>query len=210
MGIKALQECPLDVCMSTIFLAAQGIESREDDLHLRFRFKLCASPPRSSSCPQKLSKNQRPSSSRRLLSKCSTAAVRSPLYRLCIRSPATRLDAVCTFPPEYCEFGSSLTRCKEWLNESHPDLYPKYYSDGAFLRCSWCSVTCPSVPRDSSHDRSFASEALQAKVGTLSLEAQTKLEKETAKKEAKAEAKADAEKKKKLVRSLTPIASCAR
>lgn len=41
-------------------------------------------------------------------------------------------------------------------------------------------------------------EALQAKVGTLSLEAQTKLEKDTAKKEAKAEAKADAALKKKL------------
>ncbi|THH10303.1 hypothetical protein EW146_g8413 [Bondarzewia mesenterica] len=76
---------------------------------------------------------------------------------------------VCTFPLEYCEFGSSLTRCKEWLNEAHPDLYPKYYSD----------------------------EALQAKLGTLSLEAQSKLEKDTAKKEAKAEAKADAAKKKK-------------
>lgn len=41
-------------------------------------------------------------------------------------------------------------------------------------------------------------EALQAKVGTLSLEAQTKLEKDTAKKEAKAEAKADAALKKKM------------
>lgn len=40
-------------------------------------------------------------------------------------------------------------------------------------------------------------DALSAKVGTLSLEAQTKLEKDTAKKEAKAEAKADAEAKRK-------------
>lgn len=38
---------------------------------------------------------------------------------------------VCTFPPEYCEFGSSLTRCKEWLQEEHPDLFTKYYSDGS-------------------------------------------------------------------------------
>ncbi|KIJ69676.1 hypothetical protein HYDPIDRAFT_60017, partial [Hydnomerulius pinastri MD-312] len=77
---------------------------------------------------------------------------------------------ICTFPPEYCEFGSSLTRCKEWLNEAHPKLYEKYYSD----------------------------EALQSKLGTLSLEAQAKLEKDTAKKEAKAEAKADAALKKKM------------
>lgn len=43
-------------------------------------------------------------------------------------------------------------------------------------------------------------EALQAKLGTLSLEAQSKLEKDTAKKEAKAEARADAALKKKMVR----------
>ncbi|KZV77120.1 density-regulated protein DRP1 [Peniophora sp. CONT] len=77
---------------------------------------------------------------------------------------------VCTYPIEYCEFGSRFTKCKEWLEKTHPDLYPKYYSE----------------------------EALQAKLGTLSLEAQSKLEKDTAKKEAKAEAKAEAAEKKKL------------
>ncbi|KAF9562439.1 density-regulated protein DRP1 [Agrocybe pediades] len=83
--------------------------------------------------------------------------------------------AVCSFPLEYCEFGSSLTRCKEWLKEENEELYNKYYSE----------------------------EALQAKIGTLSLEAQTKLEKDTAKKEAKAEAKADAALKKKLASTVT-------
>ena len=48
-------------------------------------------------------------------------------------------------------------------------------------------------------------EALQAKLGTLSLEAQEKLEKDTAKKEAKAEAKAEAAQKKKMVRILLSI-----
>ena len=48
--------------------------------------------------------------------------------------------------------------------------------------------------------RVTTTEALQAKIGTLSLEAQEKLEKDTAKKEAKAEAKADAALKKKMVR----------
>ena len=42
-------------------------------------------------------------------------------------------------------------------------------------------------------------EALQARLGTLSLEAQSKLEADSAKKEAKAEAKAEAALKKKLV-----------
>ncbi|KAF7369312.1 Translation machinery-associated protein 22 [Mycena venus] len=78
--------------------------------------------------------------------------------------------AVCTYPPEYCEFGASLTRCKEWLKEEHSDLFDKYYSE----------------------------EALQTKVGTLSLEAQQKLEKDMAKKEVKAEAKAEAALKKKM------------
>jgi hypothetical protein len=41
-------------------------------------------------------------------------------------------------------------------------------------------------------------EALQAKLGTLSIEAQEKLDKEAAKKEAKADAKADAALKKKM------------
>ncbi|KAF8204617.1 translation initiation factor SUI1 [Pholiota molesta] len=83
--------------------------------------------------------------------------------------------AVCSFPLEYCEFGSSLTRCKEWLKEENEELYDKYYSE----------------------------EALTSKIGTLSLEAQAKLEKETAKKEAKAEAKADAALKKKLASQVT-------
>ncbi|KAG9317902.1 density-regulated protein DRP1 [Chiua virens] len=77
---------------------------------------------------------------------------------------------ICTFPPEYCEFGSSLTRCKEWLHAEHPQLSERYYSE----------------------------EAIQSKLGTLSLEAQAKLEQDTAKKEAKAEAKADAALKKKM------------
>lgn len=44
----------------------------------------------------------------------------------------------------------------------------------------------------------FITGALTAKLGTLSVEAQSKLEKDTAKKEAKAEAKADAALKKKM------------
>jgi hypothetical protein len=42
---------------------------------------------------------------------------------------------VCTFPLEYCEFGSSFTRCKEWLRDEHSDLFDKYYSDGVDLSC---------------------------------------------------------------------------
>lgn len=55
----------------------------------------------------------------------------------------------------------------------------------------------------------ISADALTAKLGTLSVEAQSKLEKDTAKKEAKAEAKEVAEAKKKLVRLMwsSPAAS---
>jgi len=82
---------------------------------------------------------------------------------------------VCAFPPEYCEFGSHLTRCKEWLAEAHPELFQKYYSE----------------------------DALAEKVGTLSLEAQSKLEQDTAKKEVKAAKKANEELKKKQASKVT-------
>ena len=49
---------------------------------------------------------------------------------------------------------------------------------------------------------------MQAKIGTLSLEGQALLEKDTAKKEAKAEAKALAEAKKKEVCGLPSVSSC--
>jgi len=69
---------------------------------------------------------------------------------------------ICTFPPEYCEFGSSATRCKDWLKDKYPALYEKYYSE----------------------------DAVAEKMQSLSVDAQSKIEKNTAKKEKKALAKA--------------------
>jgi hypothetical protein len=68
-------------------------------------------------------------SGRRLQYRCFTVAVRS-----ISRSGTYPIDLcylVCTFPPEYCEFGNSISKCKEWLQAQRPDLYEKYYSDGA-------------------------------------------------------------------------------
>eukprot|EP01116_Phalansterium_solitarium_P007048 TRINITY_DN19523_c0_g1_i1.p1 TRINITY_DN19523_c0_g1~~TRINITY_DN19523_c0_g1_i1.p1 ORF type:complete len:178 (-),score=55.72 TRINITY_DN19523_c0_g1_i1:150-683(-) len=31
---------------------------------------------------------------------------------------------MCGLPPEYCEFGPNFDKCKPWLIENHPDLYP--------------------------------------------------------------------------------------
>ncbi|KAI0076920.1 density-regulated protein DRP1 [Panus rudis PR-1116 ss-1] len=86
-----------------------------------------------------------------------------------------RYCKVCTFPLEYCEFGPKFSKCKESLQKEDPELYDKFYSE----------------------------EAMQAKLGTLSLEAQAKLEKDTATKEAKAEKKAEAALKKKLASQVT-------
>ncbi|KAJ1309267.1 hypothetical protein OPQ81_004930 [Rhizoctonia solani] len=77
--------------------------------------------------------------------------------------------SICSFPPEYCEFGSSVTKCKAWLQETHADLFEKYYSE----------------------------DALQQKAEALSLEAQAKLDKKAADLEAKADVKAEADLKKK-------------
>jgi len=30
---------------------------------------------------------------------------------------------LCGLPPEYCEYGAELDKCKEWLKENIPDLY---------------------------------------------------------------------------------------
>lgn len=66
-------------------------------------------------------------------------------------------------------------------------------------------LSVQSSPRRALIRVSSSAEALSAKVGTLSLEAQSKLEKDTAKKEAKAEAKADAALKKKLASQVRPL-----
>lgn len=96
---------------------------------------------------------------------------------------------MCTFPLEYCEFGSRFSKCKEWLKGEHPDIFDRYYSEGD---TPWFECT----PLRSDGD---LPEALQAKIGTLSLEGQALLEKDTAKKEAKAKAKDLVEAKKKEV-----------
>ncbi|KAL1325923.1 hypothetical protein HN51_035967 [Arachis hypogaea] len=31
---------------------------------------------------------------------------------------------VCSMPPEYCEFGPDFEKCKPWLIQNFPDLYP--------------------------------------------------------------------------------------
>jgi hypothetical protein len=90
-----------------------------------------------------------------------------------------------------------MSKCKAWLQEEHPDLFDKYYSDGASLSLipSWICVLT------NIHGVGFPADALQQKAGALSLEAQAKLDKKAASMEAKADVKAEADLKKKKVRA---------
>lgn len=82
---------------------------------------------------------------------------------------------ICTYPTEYCSFGSTFTRCKEWLLNNYPQLYRELYSE----------------------------ERLAEATENLSLEEKEKAEKEQKKREAKQEAKESREQQKKLASKVT-------
>ncbi|CAJ0546188.1 Ff.00g096610.m01.CDS01 [Fusarium sp. VM40] len=67
---------------------------------------------------------------------------------------------VCTLPPEYCEYGGTAKKCREWLEKNEPELYGRIWSP----------------------------EALEAATASLSVEAQKRAAKDAQKKTAKAEA----------------------
>ncbi|CAG8698448.1 15729_t:CDS:2 [Cetraspora pellucida] len=49
----------------------------------------------------------------------------------------SRLNAtVCSLPPEYCEFGPTLDKCKKWLQEKQPEMFDKLYSERAYPEMS--------------------------------------------------------------------------
>lgn len=81
---------------------------------------------------------------------------------------------ICSFPPEYCEFGGAYKRCLVWLEQKHPDLYNRLHGDS-------------SNPVSSS----------------LSVEKQEELERKIQKQQAKEEAKAERELQKKLSSKIT-------
>ncbi|OLL25193.1 Translation machinery-associated protein 22 [Neolecta irregularis DAH-3] len=72
---------------------------------------------------------------------------------------------ICSFPPEYCEFGSTVQKCKDWLSASHIDIFNRLYSDEALA----------STTANLSIEEKLKIEKLQAK-------AAAKTEREEAKK----------------------------
>lgn len=79
--------------------------------------------------------------------------------------------AICTFPPEYCEFGPSASKCRTWLEQNNAQLYARIWSE----------------------------EAINSNLAAMTTKQAEDLEKEAAKKERKAEAKAEKEKAQKAV-----------
>ncbi|KAI9824217.1 MAG: Translation machinery-associated protein 22 [Thelocarpon impressellum] len=77
---------------------------------------------------------------------------------------------VCTLPPEYCEFGGTVKRCRDWLEKAHPDMFERLYSD----------------------------EAVGKAMSSLSVDAQKRAAKDADKKAAKAEAAEAREHEKKM------------
>ncbi|KAI9847200.1 MAG: Translation machinery-associated protein 22 [Sclerophora amabilis] len=77
---------------------------------------------------------------------------------------------VCSLPPEYCEFGGTVKKCKEWLETKHPDM----------------------------HDRLYSEAAVESAMSTLSVDAQKRAVKDAEKKAAKAEAAEAREHEKKM------------
>lgn len=65
---------------------------------------------------------------------------------------------VCSLPPEYCEFGGTAKKCKEWLEAEHSEMHERLYSEAA----------------------------ITASLSTLSVDAQKRAQKDTLKKEARA------------------------
>ncbi|POW00232.1 hypothetical protein PSHT_13134 [Puccinia striiformis] len=83
---------------------------------------------------------------------------------------------ICSFPPEYCEYGTSISKCKKWLSDHDTIQYEKIYG-----------ATTKSIENMSLED----------------LEKQKKTESEALKKEAKEEAKAIRNKEKSKANKVT-------
>ncbi|KAI8814686.1 translation machinery-associated protein 22 [Cladochytrium replicatum] len=44
-------------------------------------------------------------------------------------TPSILYCAVCSVPPEYCDFGTTKEKCRGWLASEHPDVFARLYPD---------------------------------------------------------------------------------
>ena len=81
---------------------------------------------------------------------------------------------------QYCEFGGTAKKCEEWLGKNDKDLHDKLYSEGQRIFQFAGSYILKSFPTQK--------DAIAANMSSLSVDAQKRAAKDTAKKEAKAAA----------------------
>ncbi|RPB17736.1 density-regulated protein DRP1 [Morchella conica CCBAS932] len=67
---------------------------------------------------------------------------------------------VCTLPPEYCEFGSSAKKCKEWLEENHPDLVASVYNTEA-VEAAMSHLTVDALARAEKAEQAAEKKAIK-------------------------------------------------
>jgi len=41
--------------------------------------------------------------------------------------------AICTLPTEYCEFGTSISKCRAWLEDEDKGEYDRLWGQGGFV-----------------------------------------------------------------------------
>lgn len=119
---------------------------------------------------------------------------------------------VCSYPPEYCSYGSRISKCKKWLADAHPDLFERYYSAGETSAAGAAAAASSSSNSNTSKkavdvsDNAGTTTAAPASVdGAADKMDKLALDeaKDAAKKEAKAERKAAKEAERLLTSRVT-------
>ncbi|KAH7354633.1 density-regulated protein DRP1 [Rhexocercosporidium sp. MPI-PUGE-AT-0058] len=71
---------------------------------------------------------------------------------------------VCSLPPEYCEFGGTVKKCQDWLQNNDEDLYERLWSEDALAAAtSSLSVDAQKRAEKDAHKKALKAEAAEAK-----------------------------------------------
>lgn len=96
---------------------------------------------------------------------------------------------MCSYPPEFCEFGISLAKCQQWLQSNHSEIYAKLY---------------PNSPSETTtSDNGDPVSTIAAATSSLSIDQNNKIQQDLAKKQHREEIKQQKELAKKLSSKIT-------
>lgn len=89
---------------------------------------------------------------------------------------------------QYCEFGGTARKCKDWLEAEHKDMYERLYSEGLIYSFSAHTSKLSGIYNKTLTQPFFVhgTAAITASLSTLSVDAQKRAQKDTLKKEARA------------------------